>query len=832
MAEITSTQIIHAGELGYNATWSGTVDLTTGTGVLFFITTPAGGFGTWTPDITVGGQSFDFLGSTAAGTSNGTLFAYKLIDPPQGAAVPIVVSSPNRYFGPLKVGIIAMDAVQDFGFFDAGSAEISVALSGTTIHNGGLILTYGFGHYVTPNNPTSPNGAMTMVVSNNVDSGHSIKAATLPYAGPDEDIIINWTSPYNVINACAIEIEAGASGPATQNLTPSGIQNTSALGNHLAKDPNISVLGPQSIINTSALGSPTVTRQVVVFYDTNPPAHTVTGNPGTTVERTSVAANYRVSRASVPVVNGEKKYWEITIDNLVAESIIAVGVGAENTPLDAQLGGWQSNAISWDSSGGARQNNTGLNGKVVYTTGDVMMIAVDMTNGWVFMGKNGVWYNGSTAGNVNFSSGDGKVNNTNWATATPIYPTVQTQNIGDKLSTNFGKQDFEYEPPAGFEAMDTGGPPAQDLMVPSISAPFLLGSPEVQNLRQVIAPESLAFEATVGTPTVGYIAYHEGIEAAPALGEPAVRYRMTVMGIDSTMLLGTPTVVTAVWHLEPEGINGADGIGLGAHALSLNIKPLGIFENGALGDPAVRQIAQVSGILNEPVLGDPTLLRGVWNILAGGIINESYLGNVEANYFIRIPSIINESDLGDHLVSPVYDDAGVYPLGIVNVARFGTAKINQRLYAQGLLADTTQFGSPALKGQNALNPEGIALSPEFGTAQVNQRLHVVGIQNVSEHGIGKLVHLIQMNGEGLFTNTMLGMPSAFAGAWTVQPAGIINEIRLGNPRLDYATNEAQSYVKVAGQWVAVEKTMVKHQGEWHELLSILEKVDGSWQRIY
>src|SRR5690606_23812634 len=139
--------------------------------------------GTWTPIVTIGGQAVDFLGSTAGGTSSGTLFAFKLLDPPQGAEVPIVVSSPNQYFGSLKVGIFALDAVNDFGFFDAGSAERSVTLQGTTLLSGGLILTYGFGHYVTPHNPTSPNGAMTMQVNDNQDTAHVLKAAILPYEG-------------------------------------------------------------------------------------------------------------------------------------------------------------------------------------------------------------------------------------------------------------------------------------------------------------------------------------------------------------------------------------------------------------------------------------------------------------------------------------------------------------------------------------------------------------------------------------------------------------------------------------------------------------------------
>lgn len=113
--------------------------------------------------------------------------------------------------------------------------------------------------------------------------------------------------------------------------------------------------------------------------------------------------------------------------------------------------------------------------------------------------------------------------------------------------------------------------------------------------------------------------------------------------------------------------------------------------------------------------------------------------------------------------------------------------------------------------EEALNPEGISLTPKFGIPQINQRLMAVGISDIPSMGQHKLIHLIQV--EGVFTNTMFGGHSILLGEWTLNPTGILNEILLGNPRLYYAANDAASFIKVSGQWVAVEKTMVKHQGE-------------------
>ena len=36
---------------------------------------------------------------------------------------------------------------------------------------------------------------------------------------------------------------------------------------------------------------------------------------------------------------------------------------------------------------------------------------------------------------------------------------------------------------------------------------------------------------------------------------------------------------------------------------------------------------------------------------------------------------------------------------------------------------------------------------------------------------------------------------------------------------------------MVGMWVPVDKTLLRHDSQWLELLSIYEKVDGSWQQV-
>lgn len=836
MAVATGTISNFGGSSGYPWTFTsaGTINTTGAKALLVFITNQSTGK-TAPTNVRFGGaagQVMTHLGTADIG--GGMIYAFGLIAPTQTATGVLYVNHPNANGDPSNYTVIPLTACDEADPF--GSVDFAFGNNGATITN--TIITEGdnsmvfsavtgvFGppidQWTTGGSPTP-----TAVINNTTQTAIPMKIVKQE-AGDDGSTVISTNqTQYNAHGILSVEIkDSGA--PAAQLIEPDGIENETTFGNHLAKDPNVALLGPLGIAPTAAgFGAHTVTRQIVLFFDANGAGHTASGTPATTVERTSGAPNYRVSRASVPVVNGEKKYWEVTVDNLTAASIVSLGGGVQAVPLDAQLGGWQSNAIGWDSSGGARQNNTGLNGRPTYTTGDVLMFAMDMTTGALFGGKNGVWYNGTTVGNVNFTSGDGKINNANWVTSTPFYPALETGTIGDKLSFNFGKQEFIYEPPAGFEAMDTGGPPNQDLLVPGISAPFSLGSHAVENQLQIIAPESLYTAPLMGSVSATYIAHHEGVSAAPALGTPTVSYRTLVMGISNPILLGTPTLTIATWLLEPEGITADPAVG--TPAVHLTIRMSGILTGGAMGDPTVRQIINQTGISMEALLGEHTVTPATWNLNPEGIINESLIGNPEANYFINIPGITNESYLGDHLIDYVYDDAGIYPQGINNLTRFGTPKINLRLYAVGILDAVTQFGVPVVQGQNALEPEGISLDPQLGDHQVNLILKHLGIENISDLGMGKVVQRISV--DSVYFNSMLGSPVVLLGEWLINPPGILNNALLGTPRLNNEFSLSTSFIKMAGVWVAVDKVLVKHDGQWLELLSMLQKVDGSWQEM-
>jgi hypothetical protein len=100
-----------------------------------------------------------------------------------------------------------------------------------------------------------------------------------------------------------------------------------------------------------------------------------------------------------------------------------------------------------------------------YASGDVVNFAIDFSNGKLWVGKNGTWYNsGDPAAGTNatstFTAG------TNpwrfWAE----YVVSSDNSNRSSVVTNFGQRPFAYTPPSGFVALNT-----QNLPEPSIKKP-------------------------------------------------------------------------------------------------------------------------------------------------------------------------------------------------------------------------------------------------------------------------------------------------------------------------------------------------------------------------
>lgn len=750
----------------WNYTSPATIDTSEASALLIFIAN--NGNNKPPPSLTYEGVAMELLGQTIL--PNGYFWVYGLASPVQTATGSFNLS--NQTNGdPASYIVIPLIGTADepFGATGEGTTREAGTLTDsliTTADESLIISSIMSMHGPAPSQwshaGSSPEPIQLALETTNLDV---VQKAVFQEGGPVEsEIILSNKVDWNQHAIWMVEVLDGGAPRATLLEPPSIEAESSVLGNHLAKDPNVELLGPQSIeVPPSLLGSPKVIRQVLVYFDANPPAHTVTGSPPTTVERTSQDSAYRVSRASTPIVHGEKKYWEVTILAHTEGSVLSVGAGAVNIPLDNQLGGWQSNAISWDSAGGARHNNIGQNGRTPYTAGDVLMFAMDMVNGWLFMGQNGVWYNGLTSGNVNFDTGDGRANSSPWNTANGIYPAVQTQHIGDKLFANFGKHDFQYGPPEGFEAMDTGGPAAQQIEASSLPEQILLGLPSVENKRFRVAPESLLGASETGQPVSRYVAYHQSLESISAFGMPRTRVFLTAAGFENESFLGDATVHTT-FVLSHEGVG------------------------------------------NLTLLGAPKVIPAPWELSLSGIGNENLLGSFGVHYRVHIAAITSQNLFGNHLVAFDYNADSLYVPSISSPIQLGGLQVNHILHGSGFHNLSTLLGYPTLTSVSSLEPEGIAAPAQLGSIRLARLLTPAGIESLSLFGEGRADLLLHM--PGIASGLELGTVKLIQRHLTIPAYIKVNGVW---------QSVDQIFVKYAGQWRAVATVYEKVDGSWQEL---------------
>lgn len=138
-----------------------------------------------------------------------------------------------------------------------------------------------------------------------------------------------------------------------------------------------------------------------------------------------------------------KYYFECTMTS-VATNTTGSGSNFVGVATQAQVGGTVINTGSY-RSGNVIYNLAGVaqTAGATYTTGDVIGVAVDVTNGTVQFYKNNV-AQGATP-SFTFTAG------------TELFPFVSTDNVaGTKTyNLNFGQRPFAYTPPTGFVALNT-----------------------------------------------------------------------------------------------------------------------------------------------------------------------------------------------------------------------------------------------------------------------------------------------------------------------------------------------------------------------------------------
>jgi hypothetical protein len=158
-------------------------------------------------------------------------------------------------------------------------------------------------------------------------------------------------------------------------------------------------------------------------------------------------------RSSIAMPLSGKWYMEFVPDANGLDDIIGVATAVasmgEHLGFNASGWGFQPNL----SSSVYKYNGSGT-GTVVtgtaFSSNDVGMLAVDVDNSKLWLGRNGTWYesgNPATGANAQF---------TNLSTTLQLFFAITPGRSGSGETTaNFGQRAFAYTPPTGFKALST-----------------------------------------------------------------------------------------------------------------------------------------------------------------------------------------------------------------------------------------------------------------------------------------------------------------------------------------------------------------------------------------
>lgn len=204
-----------------------------------------------------------------------------------------------------------------------------------------------------------------------------------------------------------------------------------------------------------------------------PPSYLITLKEGN-LQAEETSSNWIPYDSTMAVTNG-KWYWECKNVSGSPSTGFMFGIQAQEgqdiTGLfttDNRYPGYYSGRVgfSYHSSGTYYYNGSQTtSGSVTFTTGDIIMLALDMDNGFLYVGKNGSWNNSGNP--TSGASGTGNVYN--GFSGKTISPCNALNGSSVKAYLNFGSPvvasssgntdgkygDFEYAPPSGYYALCT-----------------------------------------------------------------------------------------------------------------------------------------------------------------------------------------------------------------------------------------------------------------------------------------------------------------------------------------------------------------------------------------
>ena len=158
---------------------------------------------------------------------------------------------------------------------------------------------------------------------------------------------------------------------------------------------------------------------------------------------------YYQSRCTIAVPTSGLWYWEATVGSTNADSSLGIVDITANAFSNGSTWFGNSGALLWRGrvDGSQYTNGTAGTSYSSFAVNDKMMFAFKPSNGHVWWGKNGTWYN----------SGD-PANDTGYvatvSTSTVFAPFIGAGNAFS-ATFNFGATAFAYTPPTGFKSLCT-----------------------------------------------------------------------------------------------------------------------------------------------------------------------------------------------------------------------------------------------------------------------------------------------------------------------------------------------------------------------------------------
>ena len=213
-----------------------------------------------------------------------------------------------------------------------------------------------------------------------------------------------------------------------------------------------------------------------VFATLNPLDASRLSNTGNTFSNgnltvTDGSSNYLLAQSTLAATTG-KFYWEVKINSTGSDN--SSGLGIVDVDNFTRSDGAANSAYGWiyAPSGDKRHNGTSTSYGDTYAANDIIGIALDLTNGFLYFSKNGTWQNSGNpeSGASGTNAAYGSISST---IAAHAYD--GSSSIAHEYSFNFGNGffgttaissegtnasgigKFEYDVPTGYTALSTKG---------------------------------------------------------------------------------------------------------------------------------------------------------------------------------------------------------------------------------------------------------------------------------------------------------------------------------------------------------------------------------------